>query len=145
LFSCRKDFTAYAEICFREFGDRVKHWTTVNEGNANSIGGYDAGILPPQRCSPSSKFNCSKGNSSTEPYLVTHHMLLAHASAAKLYRTKYKVSHCTTHEPLYFIIHLNIFTFGNIVLVLSITENSDVFKFCYLTMLQHYIAAIIII
>jgi hypothetical protein len=29
--------------------------------------------------------------------------------------------------------------------VLSITENSDVFKFCYLTMLQHYIAAIIII
>ncbi|PNY16231.1 beta-glucosidase 11-like protein [Trifolium pratense] len=85
-----KDFTAYADICFREFGDRVKHWTTVNEGNVVSIGGYDAGFLPPQRCSPSSIFNCSKGNSSTEPYLVTHHMLLAHASAARLYRIKYK-------------------------------------------------------
>ncbi|CAL5210699.1 unnamed protein product [Lathyrus oleraceus] len=85
-----KDFTAYADVCFREFGDRVKHWTTVNEGNVCSIGGYDAGFLLPQRCSSSSVSNCSKGNSSTEPYLVTHHMLLAHASAARLYRTKYK-------------------------------------------------------
>ncbi|XP_058728978.1 beta-glucosidase 11-like [Vicia villosa] len=85
-----KDFRAYADVCFREFGDRVKHWTTVNEGNVESMGGYDAGILPPQRCSSSPISNCSKGNSSTEPYLVSHHMLLAHASAAKLYRTKYK-------------------------------------------------------
>ncbi|CAK8574740.1 unnamed protein product [Lathyrus sativus] len=85
-----KDFTAYADFCFREFGDRVKHWTTVNEGNACSIVGYSAGILQPQRCSSSSFSYCSKGNSSTEPYLVTHHMLLAHASAAKLYRKKYK-------------------------------------------------------
>ncbi|CAL5210697.1 unnamed protein product [Lathyrus oleraceus] len=85
-----KDFTAYADVCFREFGDRVKHWTTVNEGNVESLEGYDLGFLAPQRCSPSSMSNCSKGNSSTEPYLVTHHMLLSHASAAKLYRTKYK-------------------------------------------------------
>jgi len=90
--SCRKDFKAYADVCFREFGDRVKHWTTVNEGNVCSMGGYDEGFLPPQRCSSSSIFNCSKGNSSTEPYLVTHHMLLAHASAARLYRNKYKVN-----------------------------------------------------
>jgi beta-glucosidase len=113
MFSCRKDFTAYADICFREFGDRVKHWTTVNEGNVASIGGYDAGFLPPQRCSPSPILNCPKGNSSTEPYLVTHHMLLAHASAARLYRTKYKVNQCMTHAPLYFVIHLNIFIFGS--------------------------------
>ncbi|CAL5210844.1 unnamed protein product [Lathyrus oleraceus] len=86
-----KDFTAYADVCFREFGDRVKHWTTVNEGNMYSMIGYDLGLVQPQRCSPDSIFNCSKGNSSTEPYLVTHHMLLAHASAANLYRNKYKV------------------------------------------------------
>ncbi|XP_058729103.1 beta-glucosidase 11-like isoform X2 [Vicia villosa] len=86
-----KDFTAYADVCFREFGDRVKHWTTVNEGNMCSMMGYDVGAVQPQRCSPSSIFNCSKGNSSTEPYLVTHHMILAHASAANLYRNKYKV------------------------------------------------------
>ncbi|KAL1368657.1 hypothetical protein AAHE18_02G137900 [Arachis hypogaea] len=85
-----KDFTAYADVCFREFGDRVKHWTTMNEGNAFAEGGYDIGFLPPQHCSPSSIFNCSKGNSSTEPYLVTHNMLLAHASAATLYRNKYQ-------------------------------------------------------
>ena len=100
--SCRKDFTAYADVCFREFGDRVKHWTTVNEGNMCSMMGYNYGLVQPQRCSPSSIVNCSKGNSSTEPYLVTHHMLLAHASAANLYKNKYKVHQSMAHAPLYF-------------------------------------------
>lgn len=145
MFSSRKDFTAYADVCFREFGDRVKHWTTVNEGNVCSIGGYDAGFLPPQRCSSSSVSNCSKGNSSTEPYLVTHHMLLAHASAARLYRTKYKVNQCMPHAPFYFVIHLKLFTFGNIVKVLSIAEKSNLFKLYYATMLQCYMTAIIYI
>ncbi|KAK7294713.1 hypothetical protein RJT34_17606 [Clitoria ternatea] len=85
-----KDFTAYADVCFREFGDRVKYWTTVNEANVYAVFGYDIGMFPPQRCSPSSLFNCSRGNSSTEPYLVAHHMLLAHASTARLYRKKYQ-------------------------------------------------------
>ncbi|XP_020235694.1 beta-glucosidase 11 [Cajanus cajan] len=85
-----KDFTAYADVCFREFGDRVKYWTTVNEANACALGGYEQGSLPPQRCSPSFKNNCSRGNSSTEPYLAAHHMLLAHASAFRLYEKKYK-------------------------------------------------------
>jgi len=91
VYGYREDFTAYADVCFREFGDRVKHWTTVNEANAYAIFGYDVGISPPQRCSPS-LFNCSKGNSSTEPYLAAHHILLAHASAARLYRKKYQVN-----------------------------------------------------
>nr|CAD1839007.1 unnamed protein product [Ananas comosus var. bracteatus] len=47
-----EDFTAYADVCFREFGDRVKHWVT--------------------------------------PYIVAHHLLLAHASAVSLYREKYQ-------------------------------------------------------
>lgn len=25
------DYTAYAALCFRSFGDRVQHWTTFNE------------------------------------------------------------------------------------------------------------------
>ncbi|MED6114123.1 hypothetical protein PIB30_077265 [Stylosanthes scabra] len=99
-----RDFTAYADVCFREFGDRVKHWTTVNEGNAAAQGGYDIGILPPQHCSPS-KFNCSKGNSSTEPYLVAHNMLLAHASAARLYRKKYQ-------DKQHGFIGFNLLTYG---------------------------------
>ncbi|KAK7395092.1 hypothetical protein VNO78_15634 [Psophocarpus tetragonolobus] len=85
-----KDFTAFADVCFREFGDRVKYWTTVNEANVHAIFGYDIGKLPPQRCSPSPINNCSRGNSSTEPYLAGHHMLLAHASTARLYRKKYQ-------------------------------------------------------
>ncbi|KAL2337101.1 hypothetical protein Fmac_011547 [Flemingia macrophylla] len=89
-----KDFTTYADVCFREFADRVKYWTTVNEANVCAIAGYEAGDLPPQRCSPSFKNNCSKGNSSTEPYLVAHHMLLAHALASRLYKKKYKDMRC---------------------------------------------------
>ncbi|XP_019463753.1 PREDICTED: beta-glucosidase 11-like [Lupinus angustifolius] len=104
-----KDFTAYADVCFREFGDRVKYWTTVNEGNVFAIGGYDVGFLPPQRCSPSSAqsliYNCSGGNSSSEPYLVAHHMLLAHASASNLYRKKYQ-------DRQHGFIGFNILTFG---------------------------------
>ncbi|XP_030532489.1 beta-glucosidase 11 [Rhodamnia argentea] len=86
-----EEFTAYADVCFREFGDRVRYWSTVNEPNIFSIGGYDQGIVPPKRCSPPFGFNCTKGNSSSEPYLVVHNILLAHASVAKLYREKYKV------------------------------------------------------
>lgn len=86
-----KDFTAYADVCFREFGDRVLHWTTFNEANIFTIGGYDIGGCPPQRCSPPFGLgNCSKGDSSTEPYVAGHHILLAHASAARLYRKMYQ-------------------------------------------------------
>nr|BAO04180.1 hypothetical protein [Delphinium grandiflorum] len=83
------DFTAYAEVCFREFGDRVSHWTTLNEVNVFILGGYDVGSLPPQRCS--SPFgNCTSGNSTSEPYIVAHNCLLAHASVARLYKRKYQ-------------------------------------------------------
>uniref|UniRef100_A0A2P2LXX8 Beta-glucosidase 11-like n=2 Tax=Rhizophora mucronata TaxID=61149 RepID=A0A2P2LXX8_RHIMU len=87
-----KDFTEYADVCFREFGDRVSHWATINEPNIFAYGGYDVGSTPPKRCSaPFGVANCSKGDSSLEPYLAAHHMLLAHASAAKLYKRKYQV------------------------------------------------------
>ncbi|XP_022731532.1 beta-glucosidase 11-like [Durio zibethinus] len=90
MYSYRRDFTAYADICFSEFGDRVLHWTTLNEANVFVLGGYDLGSLPPRRCSASLPFNCSKGNSSTEPYMAAHNMLLAHAAVAKLYKNKYQ-------------------------------------------------------
>ncbi|MED6222780.1 glycosyl hydrolase 1 [Stylosanthes scabra] len=86
-----RDFTNYADVCFREFGDRVCHWITINEPNVLSIGGYDQGNDPPHHCSPPFCLEKSKrGNSTTEPYLALHHILLAHSSAVKLYRTKYK-------------------------------------------------------
>ncbi|XP_071921469.1 beta-glucosidase 11-like isoform X2 [Coffea arabica] len=87
-----RDFTVYADVCFKEFGDRVRHWTTVNEANAFAIGGYDNALIPPGRCSLPFGLACTKGNSSTEPYIAAHNMLLAHSSAVKLYNRKYKGS-----------------------------------------------------
>ncbi|XP_018459194.1 LOW QUALITY PROTEIN: beta-glucosidase 3-like [Raphanus sativus] len=85
-----EDFTAYADVCFREFGNHVKFWITINEANIFTIGGYNDGVTPPGRCSSSPGRNCSLGNSSTEPYIVGHNLLLAHASASRLYSQKYK-------------------------------------------------------
>lgn len=93
-YKCRKDFTYYAEVCFREFGDRVLYWTTVNEPNVFALGGYDQGNSPPRRCSPPfCATNDTMGNSTYEPYLAVHHILLSHSSAVRLYRRKYRVHH----------------------------------------------------
>ncbi|XP_030509884.1 vicianin hydrolase [Cannabis sativa] len=84
-----KDFSDYANFCFKTFGDRVKLWVTMNEPNAFTINGYTFGTYAPGRCS-NYLGNCTIGNSATEPYIVAHHLLLSHATATKLYRQKYK-------------------------------------------------------
>ncbi|KAG5522452.1 hypothetical protein RHGRI_034586 [Rhododendron griersonianum] len=84
------DFTTYAETCFEKFGDRVKHWTTFNEPHTISTQGYDTGLFAPGRCSILLHLFCKAGNSATEPYIVGHNVLLAHATVADIYRTKYK-------------------------------------------------------
>ncbi|XP_057755734.1 hydroxyisourate hydrolase-like [Arachis stenosperma] len=88
-----RDFINYAEVCFREFGDRVLYWNTMNEPNVFTIGGYDQGTTPPTRYSPPffQKYNSSRGDSITEPYLAVHHILLSHSSVVRLYRRKYKI------------------------------------------------------
>ncbi|KAJ0095387.1 hypothetical protein Patl1_17268 [Pistacia atlantica] len=53
--------------------------------------GYATGIYAPGRCSNYIGI-CTEGNSATEPYLVTHHLILSHATAANLYRHKYQAS-----------------------------------------------------
>ncbi|KAH9311040.1 hypothetical protein KI387_026075, partial [Taxus chinensis] len=87
-----EDFRAFAEVCFREFGDRVKYWTTFNEPNAFPSLSYDRGWWPPQRCSyPFGLHNCSAGDSTVEPYIVAHHILLSHSETVKFYREKFQV------------------------------------------------------
>ncbi|XP_058006880.1 beta-glucosidase 24-like [Hevea brasiliensis] len=86
------DFKDYAELCFKEFGDRVKHWITLNEPWSYSDAGYNLGFLAPGRCSKFMNPACQAGDSATEPYLVGHNMLLSHAAAAKLYKEKYQAS-----------------------------------------------------
>ncbi|RVX13055.1 Cyanogenic beta-glucosidase [Vitis vinifera] len=85
------DFQDYAEHCFKEFGDRVKHWITLNEPWSYSNGGYVTGNLAPGRCSEWQKLNCTGGDSGTEPYLASHYQLLAHAAAVQFYKKKYQV------------------------------------------------------
>ncbi|KAF2569098.1 hypothetical protein F2Q68_00027662, partial [Brassica cretica] len=89
-FELRNDFRDYADICFKNFGDRVKHWMTLNEPLAVVQQGYVAGGLAPGRCSKFTNPNCTGGDGATEPYIVGHNLILAHGAAVKVYREKYK-------------------------------------------------------
>ncbi|XP_059064018.1 beta-glucosidase 12-like [Cryptomeria japonica] len=84
-----KDFKAYSEVCFQEFGDQVKHWITLNEPYAYSAFGYDTATLAPGRHS-STNGNSSTGNSAVEPYIVAHNILLSHAAVVRVYKSKYQ-------------------------------------------------------
>ncbi|KAB5538615.1 hypothetical protein DKX38_016148 [Salix brachista] len=75
-----KYFAIYADTCFASFGDRVKHWITLNEPLQTAINGHDSGIFAPGR----------HDQPSTEPFLASHHQILAHAAAVSIYRNKYK-------------------------------------------------------
>lgn len=81
-------FAQYAETCFSAFGDRVKQWITFNEPLQTAVNGYATGIFAPGRCSDRSQ--SPLGDSSTEPYLVAHNQLLAHAAAVDIYRKKFQ-------------------------------------------------------
>ncbi|XP_059645352.1 beta-glucosidase 13-like isoform X2 [Cornus florida] len=72
------DFKAYADLCFQTFGDRVKHWSTINEPQVYGLYGYQIGMDNPN------------ANTATDPFLATHNILLAHAHAAKLYKQTYQ-------------------------------------------------------
>jgi len=67
------DFAAYARLCFDAFGDRVKHWITLNEPWCVSVLGHGQGVFPPGRSDPD------------EPYAAAHHLLLAHGAAVRVY------------------------------------------------------------
>ena len=89
-------FAEYAKICFERFGDRVKHWITLNEPWVVAILGYGQGVFAPGRISNS------------EPYLAGHHLILAHAKAVSIYRDQFVhqqgtigiTNNCDWREPL---------------------------------------------
>ncbi|KAL5730581.1 beta-glucosidase [Ranunculus cassubicifolius] len=83
------DFAYYADICFKNFGDRVKYWITINEPNLFSTYAYHTGEYPPGRCSAPFG-NCLSGNSETEPLIAVHNMILSHAKATQIYRKNYQ-------------------------------------------------------
>lgn len=87
----------YAEACFAAFGDRVKNWITFNEPQQFAVLGYGMGVHAPGSCSNRAK--CPDGNSAKDPYIVAHHVLLAHAAAVDIYKKKFKV--WLHHFPTY--------------------------------------------
>ncbi|KAK9268291.1 hypothetical protein L1049_010734 [Liquidambar formosana] len=85
----QEDFGYFADMCFKSFGDRVKYWVTFNEPNMLVIGSYRTGKYPPSRCSGSFG-NCTSGDSEKEPFVAAHNIILSHAAAVDIYRTKYQ-------------------------------------------------------
>jgi beta-glucosidase len=57
----------------------VKYWITINEAWTVAIGGYDQGSKAPG-------FVSEEQGGLDKPYLVAHHLLLAHARAVNVYR-----------------------------------------------------------
>uniref|UniRef100_A0A6N2MYE6 Beta-glucosidase n=1 Tax=Salix viminalis TaxID=40686 RepID=A0A6N2MYE6_SALVM len=87
------DFRDFVDLCFKNFGDRVKKWITLNEPWTFNVQGYDLGTMAPGRISvvvndPHRSLNTG----ATEVYTVTHHLLLAHAAAVRIYKEKYQSS-----------------------------------------------------
>ncbi|KAK1418708.1 hypothetical protein QVD17_27854 [Tagetes erecta] len=75
----------YAEICFWEFGDRVKNWVTLNEPFRFTYFGYVTGISAPGRGGKS-----KEGDIEVEPYIVAYNLINCHASAYKKYQEEFK-------------------------------------------------------
>lgn len=71
-------FSDYARICFAQYGDRVRHWITLNEPWVTAILGHGHGVFAPGR------------SSTSEPYRAGHEMLRAHGAAAEVYRKEFR-------------------------------------------------------
>uniref|UniRef100_A0A4W3IAM4 Lactase n=1 Tax=Callorhinchus milii TaxID=7868 RepID=A0A4W3IAM4_CALMI len=72
-------FNAWADYCFKTFGDRVKFWITLNEPYVISWMGYGTDLFPPAVKRPGDV-----------PYLVAHRLLKAHAKAYHTYDDNYR-------------------------------------------------------
>ncbi|CAL1710086.1 unnamed protein product [Somion occarium] len=83
-----QDYVRYARVCFERFGDRVKHWLTMNEPWCISILGYGRGVFAPGRSSD--RLRSPEGDSSTEPWIAGHSVILSHAYAVRAYREEFK-------------------------------------------------------
>ena len=85
-------FSDYAYTCFKNFGDRVKLWNTVNEPSINVFRTYAFAQTPPFETSIKNGFTSS------------HNMLMAHFNAIKLYRSMNlggKISAVSSFAPVY--------------------------------------------
>ncbi|MCI1857060.1 MAG: 6-phospho-beta-galactosidase [Sporolactobacillus sp.] len=68
-------FVKYAKFCFKEFGDQVHKWITINEPVSVAVNQYITGTFPPQE-----HFDFSKA------FQCEHNFNLAHARAVNLFK-----------------------------------------------------------
>ncbi|KAF4441029.1 beta-glucosidase [Fusarium acutatum] len=86
----QKDFERYARLCYERFGDRVKHWITLNEPWIVSIFGYATGGNAPGRSSINPQ--STEGDTSTEPWIVGKALIMSHARAVAAYNQDFRAS-----------------------------------------------------
>jgi beta-glucosidase len=79
-----RDFRNYAELIFDQFHGKVRNFYTFNEPLTFTVQGYGSGVHAPGTSSWK-----KTGNSWKDPYTAAHHVLLAHAHAAQVYKDKY--------------------------------------------------------
>ncbi|OVA15398.1 Glycoside hydrolase [Macleaya cordata] len=73
------DYANFADTCFKNFGDRVKHWVTFNEPQVWSVYGYKTKMT-------------AKDDPTRNPYIVAHNIIVSHATVVKNYRENYQGS-----------------------------------------------------
>ncbi|KAL5604703.1 uncharacterized protein BROUX77_004889 [Berkeleyomyces rouxiae] len=81
------DFEHYARLMFKAL-PKVKHWITFNEPWCSAILGYSIGINAPGRTSDRTK--SPVGDSTHEPWIAGHSILVAHGRAVKAYRSMFQ-------------------------------------------------------
>jgi len=72
--STAEAFAAYAAVCFREFGGKIRTWATLNEPWCSAYLGYQNGVHAPGIADKASS------------YRAVHHLNLAHGLAVKAFR-----------------------------------------------------------
>ncbi len=68
-------YVEFARICFENFGDRVKLWSTMNEPSVFCFGCYTQGVYPPYETSLRNGLEAA------------HNILIAHYRIVKLYKS----------------------------------------------------------
>lgn len=76
------EFEAYARVCFKEFGNRVRQWITLNEPWCSSLLAFGTGEHAPGKTD----------NAGVDPYRAAHNLLRAHAKAVHVYRSEFAAS-----------------------------------------------------
>ncbi|KHN85484.1 Myrosinase 1 [Toxocara canis] len=78
-------FSDYAQLCFSRFGGHVKLWLTFNEICMHA---WCSNFVTPGF--PDHRVHITLEADEGSPYLAGHHMLLAHATAYRIYEERFK-------------------------------------------------------